>query len=295
MSGYELKQFHKGFEYDQERIGKEVAKTWIYAHQTDAERLKELYSKPDFDPETRHYSFKESEMVGFLTSKIVESKEDGKKRANLVFPSVLSGHEESVGLLYEKAITVLREKGVEIVESLASPLCGDQIELAQQYSFTHKEDLNNIVYIQKVKKLENGIKATAVRNFDPNQDMNKWLAIVKKLDNRTDEQLEQIKSEINDENVIAHLVIEDNDEIVGTVLVYRNPIKMESANLAVPFATEEKYFQQLIARASTIALEKGVEEFIIWLFGGRLALKDYVEAASFKFGKPAFSLYELEL
>lgn len=44
-----------------------------------------------------------------------------------------------------------------------------------------------------------------------------------------------------------------------------------------------------------IALENGVEEFIIWLFGERLALKDYVKAASFKFGKPAFPRYELEL
>ncbi|MCK4973524.1 MAG: hypothetical protein KAS52_09390, partial [Candidatus Heimdallarchaeota archaeon] len=221
--------------------------------------------------------------------------EDGKKRASLVFPSVLSGHEESVGLLYEKAITVLRDKDVEIVETLASPLCGEQIELAQQYGFTHKEDISNIVFIQKVKKLENGIKVTNVRNFDSSKDMDKWLAIVKKLDDRTDEQLEQIKGEIKDEGVIAHLVIEDNDEIVGTVLVFRNPIKKESANLAVPYATKEKYFKQLIAKASTIALEAGVEEFIIWLFGERLALKDYVKAASFKYGKPAFSRYELEL
>ena len=295
MSGYEIKHFSKGFEDDQERVGKEVAKTWIFAHQSGAERLKELYSKPDFDPETRHYSFKEGRMVGFLTTKVVEPKEDGKKRASLVFPSVLLGHEESVGLLYEKAITVLREKGVEIVETLASPLCGEQIELAQQYGFKHKEDHNNIVYIQKVKKLENGIEVTDVRNFDSNKDMDNWLAIIKKIDNRTDEQLEQIKGEIDDENVIAHLIIEEKDEIVGTVLIYRNPIKTESANLAAPYATEEKYFKQLIARASTIALENGIEEFMIWLFGERLVLKDYVEAASFKFGKPAFSHYELEL
>ncbi|MCK5410368.1 MAG: hypothetical protein KAJ30_08885, partial [Candidatus Heimdallarchaeota archaeon] len=272
-----------------------VAKTWIYAHQTDAERLEELYSKPDFDPKTRHYSFKDGKMVGFLTSKIIDPKDDGKKRANLAFPSVLRGHEESVGLLYEKAVNVLREKGVEIVETLASPLCGEQIELVQQFGFTHKEDLNNIVFIQKVKKLENGIKVTDVRNFDSRKDMDKWLAIVKKLDNRTDEQIEKIKDEIDDANVIAHLVIEDKDEIVGTVLVFRNPIKTESANLAVLYATEEKYFKQLIAKASTIALENGVEEFLIWLFGERLDLKDYVKDASFKFGKPAFSRYELEL
>ena len=71
MSGYEIKYFHNGFEKDQEMVGKEVAKTWIYAHQTDAERLEELYSKPDFDPKTRHYSFKDGKMVGFLTSKIM--------------------------------------------------------------------------------------------------------------------------------------------------------------------------------------------------------------------------------
>lgn len=295
MSGYNIEHFQKGYEIDQEKVGKDVAKTWIYAHQTPATRLQELYSKPDFDPETRHYGFKDNKMIGFLTSKIIESKEDGKKRANLVFPSVLHGHEEAVGLLYERAIKVLREKGVEIVETYASPLCGEQVELAQQYGFEHKEDLPNLVYIQKVKKLENGIKTSNVRSFDKEKDMDKWLEIVKKTDNRTDEQLEQIKGELDDENIIAHLVIEDHKEIAGTVLVYRNPIKPESANLAMPYATNEKYFKQLIAKASTYALEEGVEDFLIWLHGGRLALKDYVETASFKYGKSAFSRYELEL
>jgi hypothetical protein len=75
--------------------------------------------------------------------------------------------------------------------------------------------------------------------------LDKWLSIVKKLDNRTDEQLERIKGEIKDENVIAHLVIEDNDEIVGTVLVFRNPIKKESANLAAPLCYGREIFQSV--------------------------------------------------
>ncbi|MCE7749742.1 MAG: hypothetical protein GPJ51_15255, partial [Candidatus Heimdallarchaeota archaeon] len=78
MEEYSLKNYQQGFERAQASVGYQVAQNWQFAHQTQAERLKEIYSKPDFDPETRHYCFKGNEMIGFLTSKVIEPKEDGR-------------------------------------------------------------------------------------------------------------------------------------------------------------------------------------------------------------------------
>ena len=43
MSEYTIKQYQKGFEENQEKIGVEVAKSFIIPHQTTAARLKDRY------------------------------------------------------------------------------------------------------------------------------------------------------------------------------------------------------------------------------------------------------------
>ena len=95
MSDYVIKHYHEGFEVDQEKIGTEVAKAFVSPHQTPAERLKEVYTQEDFDPETRLYAFKDKKMVGFLTARVLDEEEDGVKIASLTPPSVLPGHEEA--------------------------------------------------------------------------------------------------------------------------------------------------------------------------------------------------------
>jgi hypothetical protein len=89
MSDYVIKHYHEGFEVDQEKVGKEVAKTFVSPHQTPAERLKEVYTREGFDPETRLYAFKGKEMVGFLSARVLDEEEDGVKIASLTPPSVL--------------------------------------------------------------------------------------------------------------------------------------------------------------------------------------------------------------
>ena len=84
MSEYIIKSYKEGFEEEQEEVGVKVAQDWINAHQTPADRLKEVYSQPEFDPETRHYCFKGDKMVGFLTSKVLKEEE-------LSIPSRING------------------------------------------------------------------------------------------------------------------------------------------------------------------------------------------------------------
>jgi len=64
MQKYSVQDYQKGFEEDQVRIGREVARNWIWPYAYDLPDLLELHARPDFDPTTRHYCFLGTEMVG---------------------------------------------------------------------------------------------------------------------------------------------------------------------------------------------------------------------------------------
>ncbi|MFW9852033.1 MAG: hypothetical protein ACFFDS_03770 [Candidatus Thorarchaeota archaeon] len=296
MSAYELKNFQKGFEEDQAKVGVKVASKWIFAHQTPTERLKEVYSQPDFDPETRHYCFKGKEMVGFLTTRVLEEEEGKPKKASLVFPSVLPGHEEATDLLYEKAIETLKNKGVEVVETYASALCGNQVDLANKYGFKYVKDVDNLLFTLKVSNIDEKEDTSKIRKFDKEKDLEAWIELVKKYDEADDERIKRIVEELGEEeNSIAHLVIEEDGKIVGTTLVWRNPINTSSANLAHTYFTDVKYLRQLTAKAAKIAKKENIDYYLIWLFGKRLSLRKEFEQLNVNYAQPSTSLFEKKI
>ncbi|MHA2308336.1 MAG: hypothetical protein ACXABJ_03580 [Candidatus Heimdallarchaeaceae archaeon] len=297
MSEYIIKSYKEGFEEEQENVGVKVAQDWINAHQTPADRLKEVYSQPEFDPETRYYCFKGDKMVGFLTSKVMKEEEGEEKKASLVFPSVLPGHEEAIGLLYDTAIKTLKEKGVKTVETYASALCGSQVELANKYDFAYVKDVENIVYTLKVSNIDETVDTSKVRKFDMEKDFDKWLEIIRSLDNLDDERTEQLKNELVSEadSIVAHLIIEEENEIVGTFLIFRNPIKKTAANLALPYVTDAKYLKMLVAKAAKIAAESSIDYYLIWLFGNRIPLKKHVQQLNVNYAQPSASLFHKDI
>jgi hypothetical protein len=297
MSAYIIKTYKEGFEEEQEKVGVAVAQDWINAHQTPADRLKEVYSQPDFDPETRHYCFKGDKMVGFLTSKVLKEEEGEYKKANLVFPSVLPGHEEAIGLLYDAAMKTLKEKGVKKVETYASALCGNQVELANKFDFNYVEDVENIVYTLKVSNIDDSLDTSQVREFDMEKDWDKWLEIIRELDNLDEDRVKQLKSELVSEadSIVAHLILEEEDEIVGTFLIFRNPIKKTTANLALPYMTDVKYLKILTAKAAKLAAKNGINQYLIWLFGDRIPLKKHVQQLNVNYAQPSASLFHKDI
>jgi hypothetical protein len=294
MSDYIIRHYQEGYEVEQAKLGSKVVKDWINAHQTSADRLKEVYSQPNFDPETRHYCFKDDKMVGFLTSRIIEDDEADVKKASLVFPSVLPGNEDAVDLLYKTAIKTLQDKGAKKVETYASALCGNQVELANKYGFNFVKDVENIVYSLQISNIDDSVDTSGIRKFEFEKDGEKWLEIFKQLDNLDEERLKQYKDTLTEEeeNVVAHLVIEEEGEIVGTTLLYRNPIKKNAANLAMTYVTDPSYLFQLAAKAAKIAKKSGIDYFLIWLFENRLSLKKTIEQLNVNYAQPSASLFE---
>jgi hypothetical protein len=115
MPNYKIRNYQKGFEQDQVRIGTEVGRNWIWPYAYDLDDLLKLCAQPDFDPDTRHYCFLDDEMVGYLYSLIQPAGEDGILTATLEYPRMLPGHERAAAFLMEWAFKILKEKGVSRV------------------------------------------------------------------------------------------------------------------------------------------------------------------------------------
>ena len=92
MKQYTIKDYQKGFEEDQVRIGLEVARKWIWPYAYNLPDLLKLHARPDFDPTTRHYCFLGGEMVGYMFSIITSSEDGAAPTANLDFPRMMPGY-----------------------------------------------------------------------------------------------------------------------------------------------------------------------------------------------------------
>ena len=105
--------------------------------------------------------------------------------------------------------------------------------------------------------------------------------------------LEELKNDSG--NILAHLIIEKDGEIVGTTLVYRNEVKPSTANLAFTYISETKYLHMLAAEVKEIGKKENVDLFFIWLFGERLKLRKHFDDLNFKYGQPSAALFEKDL
>ena len=233
-------------------------------------------------------------MIGFLTSKIIEPKEDGRKRANLVFPSVLPDHEAATELLLEHAYETLKTKGVEVIETYVSALSGNNYDLAHKWDYKYISDLDNIVYILNGMDIKTNLETAEIREFDKERDLEKWLKLVREYDSPTEDEVKNLVKELESDskNIVSHLVIEKDDEIVGTTLIYRNEIKPNTANLAHTYVTNTEYLKNLAVKVKEIGKRENIDTFFIWLFRGRLKLREYFDELNFKYGQPSASLFE---
>ncbi len=132
---YVIKDYHKGYEADQVRIGIEVARDWIWPYAYHLEALLRLHTQPDFDPETRHYAFLDGEMVGYMFSIVSPTAEGETPSAVLDFPRVLPGHEPAAKLLLQRAFERLCAKGVRRVTGRLTTMSPGDISLAEKMGF----------------------------------------------------------------------------------------------------------------------------------------------------------------
>ncbi len=293
MSDYVIKTYQEKFIEDQVRIGTEVSKNWLLFGQTPVDRLKEAYSQPDFDPETRLYCFKGEEMVGFLTSRVIPEKEEGKTIATLSPPLVLEGHEEAFGLLLSEGVKILQIKGAEIIRFFANDSWGESAKVPEKHGFEFKRDTAYLVS----QKLDN-ISTTEVKEdvllYDKERDLDELVAIFVKELGMTEEQAIQNFEVIDTaENILGHFVIRKDNKITARTYAQIDP-ELNVAYVGYIYATEDKFREELVSKIVNECKEKEVFELKSFLFGGMMEkLKDY-EGMGFK-QESKSSMFEKEL
>ncbi len=295
MSKYKIKSYQEEFLEAQEKVGKEATKDWGMFGQTPAAQLKQYYSQEGFDPETKLYAFKEDELVGFLTSSILTESEDGIKRANLEFPLCLPEHKECADLLFNQAIKNLKKKGVQKIQTRVGEMYKGTIEQAKKHGYNYLRDL----YIQieaKVKDISIAESKFEVIDFDESRDLDQMLRIfVEELGASEEYAKANFERIIKDKETFAiHMVIREDDKIVGRVLSYRNQNTPNEFNFGNFYYTDEKYFPSLISTAISKLKELGAEKASLFLYGETITHLEKYQSFGFKqTGKIAY--YEKEI
>lgn len=219
MSDYIIKQHQEEFIEDQFKVGSEVVKDWKYFGQTPVEQLKQIYSREDFDPETRLYCFKDDKLVGFLTANINETEEE--KFGFLRLPYVLPEHKKAEDLLFDTIVNVFNKKGIKKIKADASEHWGNTLELVKRWNFNETEE-SFMVYLAEIKEVKvDKDDKIEVHAFDYEKDVEPMVEIFKKEFGYTEETAKQNFETIkNSDAIIAHLVVRKNDGIIGRALSY---------------------------------------------------------------------------
>ncbi|NHJ49100.1 MAG: hypothetical protein FK733_15035 [Asgard group archaeon] len=262
MTDYEIKHYQDGFEVEQAQVGTEVAKTFLVPHQTPAERLKEVYTREGFDPETRLYAFKDGKMIGFLTSAVLPDDDSGIKKANLTPPSVLSEHKEVEKLLYEKAIKILKKKGVQFVRSGFGITANVDEKDAKKLGYKKVQE-NYFAYNINLDKIDASIKHDEFIEFDSNKHLERCAAIISEEYARdlewANNYYERIRTQ--DNFVRIHKLIEKDGEIKAYINFIENLIDPSITVLQVIYAVNEDYMKKLLSFLAEAAKKKNYKRF----------------------------------
>jgi len=133
VASYEIKTYEERFIEEQAKIGTQVTKDWTMYRQTPAEELRKVYSAAAFDSGTRFYAVSGSELVGFLTASITAGPSE--KTAVMRPPLVKKGHKKAERMLMDRAVKVLKEKGVSVVSADVGKGWGSWPALMKEYDF----------------------------------------------------------------------------------------------------------------------------------------------------------------
>ncbi|MFW9924826.1 MAG: hypothetical protein ACFFDW_16225, partial [Candidatus Thorarchaeota archaeon] len=256
----------------QEEIGKEATKDWSGFGQTPASRLKQIYSRDNFDPETKYYAFKDDKLVGFITSTILPEKEGEVKRANLELPIVLKEHKECSDLLFKQLVSTLKQKSVKIVQTRVGDIYKGTQELAKKYGYSYAKDLY-ILMETKVNKIP--MEKTSdieIMDYDAARDSKELKKIIIEKLGAPEEQanatIERLEKERERYPVL--LVMYQENHIVGTALAYPNEKIPKQFRFGLFYCENEKNIKPLVFALVNKIKAYDVESIIHFLSGPTL-------------------------
>ena len=216
MSEYTIKPYNESFIEKQVEIGTFFAQKWIAYGQSSVEQVKEAYSRDTFDPETRLYCFKGDEMVGYIGAHIVDVEEEKIKRAQTRLAFVLPGHEGAFDLLFDQLLSVLKEKGVDEIETPQTSLNDNYYELAEKLGFSKTRTVTEIFYCDtsKIQPYESDYSTVDYNHETDVEQIKKQLG--ETYPNLAGDNLDNYVNRIaENENLLGYKVIKKDEEILA--------------------------------------------------------------------------------
>jgi len=296
MTEYVIKHYQAGYEVDQERVGKEVAQSFVFPHQTPAERLKQLYSAENFDPQTRLYAFKGDEMVGFLTSSILPVEEEDIVKASVTPPIVLKDHEKAIDLLFSKAFDVLKSKGVKKVSTNIGALYNISEELVKKLGYVFLSE-HSVVYKIKVSDIDDSISTDHIRDYDEAKDEKRSVEFLAESSGQSLDWAQGLYTWLKGpgkEALLGNFIIEEGNEFVAQALLLRNRLDMKLAQLTFILIKDQAHMKPLLAKIAKICKKNNYEQIIRILNKDLFALKESTKKLGFTYAGKV-DVYEKEL
>lgn len=262
MQKYVIKDYQKGFEKDQVRIGLEVARNWIWPYAYNLADLLQLHAQPDFDPATRHYCFLGAEMVGYMFSVIASSEGGGVSTATLDFPRMMPGHEQGAELLIERAFETLKRRGVSRVVGRVTTMCPGDIRLAERAGFSINAWGYKVYYSYEMEWGRLDIPGEAAEEVDPEEDLEECAQIAARWYRRPPEWCRSLLAEWHEAGLITHLGVREDGRLVAACMAAPNTVRPSTAAIYYIYTRDEHSLRPMLMGVVNNCVANGIHNVI---------------------------------
>ncbi len=259
---YEFKLYSESYLDKQFEIGNQIISTWLGGQQTPVDRLRDIYSRSDFDPETKFYALYNNEVVGFIPAKQID-----EANANLEFPLLLAEHGAAEEPLMEFALDTLRKKGVSKVVTRASPRWGKTMDLADKYDYSLKELMwknarlavgdytfqDAVVEVSDVEKSDYDAIKDILVSFRKNSpaEAEKQVSLLDRISER----------------VTSWKIVKENGKIVGHDHLVQDIRDSKKSRMNAIYATSDEIRNGIMNAHVKAAVNNGIEYIDNFFFG----------------------------
>lgn len=281
MQNYTIKNYRKGFEDGQARIGIDVARKWIWPFAYDQDDLLKICVRPDFDPDTRHYCFAGDEMVGYMFS-LIATSEGGERTASLEFPRMLPGHEPAAELLVEKALTTLKEKDVSRVTGRVTSMCPGDIPLAEKMGFSIFDWGYKIYYSYEMGWGRLNTPCDSAEEIDPETDLTACAEIATHWYKRPADWCLNLLREWHEFGIIAHLGVRSSQKIIAACMAAPNVLRPSTAAIYYVYSPDGDSLKSMLVKAVNKCVDHGTHDLIADLINENLQYEPVYQGVGFK-------------
>jgi hypothetical protein len=279
---YVIKDYQKGFEQDQARIGFEVARDWIWPYAYDQEDLLKIHARLDFDPGTRHYCFLGDEMVGYIFSIVMPPGDAGIPSASLDFPRMLPGHEQAAELLLERAFNALKEKSVSRIVGRVTTMCPGDIRLAEKTGFSISNWGYKIYYAYEMSSGKLPIPNDMAQEINPAEELYECAEIATHWYRRPPDWCLSRLQERYQTGVITHLGVRQNGKMIATCLAAPNDIRPSTAAIYYIYTPDAGCLTPMLAKVVNKCVDYGAHNVIADLINEQRPYEPVYQEMGFK-------------